>query len=275
MTHKLFRLHVQAMSLCVGVLVFVPPAAAQHDHNAPARRTSTRATRRPTQDASQSSRRSPERFDLRRQFYRDGFGYRYGVPALDQLYEEAIERAYQQGLEEGRMLERTETHSVQTYATYNQAIAAGHSAFAEGRYGLATRLYLLAATLNQGDPTARLSAGLAQAALGQNESAARLLHRAFDLEPRIMLLPMDIRDAYGRQEDFDEHLQTLRRKAASKSAVAGDYFVLGYYQYYSDDMRGAAASLAMATRLEPADRVYAKLADLARSTAPPARTDRR
>ena len=276
MMYERFREQVRAMLVCVGALVFATPVVAQRGQDAPAPTPRSHAVSLPTQSQSarQPSRRDPQRLDLRRRFYRDGFGFRYGVPALDQLYEQAIERAYQQGLEEGRMLERAEIQAERGYTAYHQAIADGHAAFGDGRYGLASRHFLLAATLNQGDPTSRLSAGLAQTALGEYESAVRLLRRAFELEPRIMFLPMDIRTAYGQQEDFAKHLHALRRKATSDDAVAGDHFLLGYYLYYSGDMHGAAASLDKATKLDPTDRVYARLAELARSTAAPANAGR-
>ncbi len=217
------------------------------------------------------SGRNPERpyprlLDLRPQFYRDGYGYRFGVPAFDGLYTERFERAYRQGLADGRDYERFEIQAERGLAAYQDAMFSGHAAFTDGAYGLAARQFLLAATLNQGDPASRLCAAHAQTALGDYRPAVRLLRRAFELQPKLVYLPLDIRGAYGENADFAKHRSALRKTTASENN--GDlWLLLGYYYYYTNHMSKAAAALSNAVKLQPEDPLAARLAALARMSA--------
>lgn len=212
--------------------------------------------------------RYPRRFDLRPQFSRDERGYRFGVPAFDEARDESIERAYRQGLLDGRDSERFEIQAQRGLNSYRQAMLKGHRAFEAGKYGLAARQFLLAATLNQGDPAARLCAAHTQIALNDYAPAARLLHRAFELQPKLVFLPMDIRGAYGVQGDFAKHRSKLQKSAKLDEENGDLWFLLGYVHYYTDHMGGAARALTKAAELEPNDRLIAELLSLAAMSAP-------
>ncbi|MCH7592527.1 MAG: hypothetical protein IH989_07095 [Planctomycetes bacterium] len=241
----------------------IPDAKAEHPRRKAAR------------DASRPRSRYPRRFDLRPQFYRQGEGYRFGVPAFDRVHDEEIERAYRQGLADGRGSERLEIQAQRGLAAYKGAMLAGHAAFEAGKYGLAARQFLLAATLNQGDPASRLCAAHAQIALKDYAPAARLLHRAFELQPRLVFLPMDIRSAYGVGADFPKHRNALKKAAAREKQNGDLWFLLGYMHYYTDNMTGAARVLAKAAELEPDDPLIAELASLAGMSAPAANSSKR
>ncbi len=218
----------------------------------------------PHQGIERGGLRYPRRFDLRPQFYRDGYGYRFGVPAYDDLRADELERAYFQGVEEGRRLERAEVQAERGQSAHYDAMNAGRKAFASRQYGLAIRQFLLAATLDQGDPVARLEAAHAQVALGGFDPAVRLLRRAFELERRIVYLPMDLRSAYARVEDFHDHVKSVRRAALADAKNAEGWFLLGYYHYFSADMEEASAAFGKAVELRPRDPLYATLLELAR-----------
>ena len=151
---------------------------------------------------------------------------------------------------------------------YRRAMVDGHGAFALGEYGPAARHFLLAATLNQGDPAARLCAAHAQIALGNYDAAARLLRRALELQPRIAYLPIDVRKAYGKPGDFGKHVAALLEAVKGDADDAELHFLLGYYYFFSDDMAKAARSLGEAAKLAPRDSVIRLLADVAKLTAP-------
>ncbi len=218
-------------------------------------------------DRDRRRHRSPRRFDLRPQFQRDEFGYRFGVPAFDEFRGESVERAYRQGLADGRNSERFEIRAERGLASYQEAMLKGHAAFAKAKYGLAARQFLLAATLNQGDPASRLCAAHAHTALHDYGPAARLLHRAFELQPRLVYLPMDIRGAYGNGEDFVSHRDALRRVATQEQDNADAWFLLGYYHFYTNNMGGAARALERAAKLAPDDPLIAELGALAGMSA--------
>lgn len=207
------------------------------------------------------------RFGRLRAYYHDNYTYRFGVPYYGDPYGYDLERAYRQGLADGRNFERFEVQAERGLATYQQAMATGHAAFAAGDYGLAVRQFLLAVTTNQGDPTSRLCAAHAHVALGDYQPAARLLKRAIELQPKLIYLPMDIRNAYGNRTDFLKHIEALR-DAVDSDADNGDlWFVLGYCYFFSNNMTKAAESLASAAGLRTDDKIVVRLADLARVSA--------
>ena len=208
------------------------------------------------------------RYGRPRYYYYDDYTYRFGVPFSDDPYTDGIERAYRQGVEDGRNMERFEIQAERGLASYQQAMSAGHVAFAAGEFGPAARHFLYAATLNQGDPASRVCAAHAQIALGRYEPAAALLRRAFELQPKMVYLPMDIRSAYGDRTAFRNHLDALRMAVESDRGNGDLWFLLGYCYYYSDDMTKAAEALATAAKLRPEDTLFAQLADLARMTVP-------
>lgn len=203
-------------------------------------------------------------FRDRRWYYDDDYGYRFGRGRDGDIYNENLERAYRQGVSDGRHSERFEIQAERGLANHEDAMARGYTAFRAGDYALSLRHFLLAATLNQGDPTSRLCAAHARIALGDYGTAGRLLRRAFELQPKILCLPMDIRTAYGDQKDFRRHRRALRR-AVRADAENGDlWFLLGYVYFFSDDMPKAADALTRSAELMPDDRLVARLADLAR-----------
>lgn len=267
------RRSVVTILAAVGLLS-VWPAAAQ-DSSADTARTGPGAERSapaPTpiyrdrfRDRSDRYReRYPRVFDLRPQFYRDRYGYRFGVPAFDDVRQERLENAYREGYAAGRDEGRSAIQAERGVTAYQDAMAGGHAAFGDGDYGLAARQFLLAAALNQGDPASRVCAANAQTALGEYESAGRLVERAFDLQPKLVYLPIDIRSAYGRNEEFTRHLAALREAAENAPENPEVWFLLGYYYFYSQDAAKAADALRRAADLRPENRLYGQLAELAR-----------
>ncbi len=212
-------------------------------------------------------RRSPKRFDMRPRFERDRFGYRFGIPAFEAERREALERAYLEGLEEGRLNERLEMQSERGLNSYQEAMAAGQAAFFDGDYGLAARHFLLAATLHQGDPSARLCAAHTYIALGDYASAMRLIERAMELEPRIVYLPMDLRGAYGEWDDFVRHVRALQQATEESPEDAELWFLLGYCRYFSKQMKESVVPLSKAAELAPDDRMVGRLSDLAKTVS--------
>ncbi|MCG3131954.1 MAG: hypothetical protein FLDDKLPJ_02764 [Phycisphaerae bacterium] len=157
------------------------------------------------------------RYSARPYSYDYGYGsyWRYLDPYDPYLFE----RVYRQGVTDGRWFEQYERELELGLNTYLKAFEFGHEAFSKGEYDRAARGYLLAARQNQGDPASRLCAGNALIALGRYDDAAQMLRRAFELQPRMAYLPLDIRDEYGQAEDFHQHLSKV--KTAAEAAEAG------------------------------------------------------
>ena len=75
------------------------------------------------------------------------------------------------------------------------------------------------------------------------------------------------RGAYGIVEDFAEHRSELRKTATTGKDNADHWLLLGYYEFYSNQMSKAAVALGNAAKLRPDDPLAVKLAALARSSA--------
>ncbi len=209
----------------------------------------------------------PRTYSGSRRYYYDNFTYRFGVPYDDWRYDD-LERAYRQGVEDGRNFERFEIQAERGVGSYQRAIAEGHTAFAAGRYADAARDFLLAARLNQGDPTSRLCGAHALIALGHYEQAAPLLRRAFDLQPRIAYLPLDVRTAYDRPADFQRHLDALCEASTGEPDNAELGSLLGYLYLFSERPEKALGILARGAELEPDDRLIRTLLGVARARNP-------
>lgn len=206
------------------------------------------------------------RGDHRRYSY-DDYTYRFGVPYGDPI-EHDVGQAYRQGVSDGQNYERFEIQAERGLGAYLDAMADGHDAFFQGHYGAAARFFLLAAELNQGDPSARLCAVHCETALQHFEPAARLLHRALELQPKIVYLPLDVRGSYGVPGDFERNITALGTAVQRDADNAGLRLLQGYYHYFSSRPSEAAQALAAAADLAPDDRVIQRFARVVAMSAP-------
>jgi len=204
-----------------------------------------------------------------RRYYYDDYSYRFGVPYGGDPYGDDLERAYRQGTSDGRNFERFEIQAERGLEAYLDAMDEGHAAFSQGAYGPAARHFLLAAELNQGDPSARLCAAHCQMAIGRYDATVRLLRRAFELQPKIVYLPLDVRAAYGVTGDFERHLAALRQAVDGNKQSADLWLLLGYYDYFSGNQAEAAEALARAGKLRAGDRLIESLSRMALMSVPP------
>ncbi|MCC7291122.1 MAG: hypothetical protein IT449_03555 [Phycisphaerales bacterium] len=152
------------------------------------------------------------------------YSYDYGYGAywrgLDAADPYLYERAYRQGVTDGRRFEQYEREAELGLKSYLDAMEAGQAAFASGNYGKASQLYILAARMSQGDPASRVCAGNSLIALGRYDEAAQILRRAFELQPKLAYLPLDIRGEYQVAGDFETHLAALQAAAERESLAA-------------------------------------------------------
>ena len=131
----------------------------------------------------------------------------------------------------------------------------GLTAFGRGDYSSAALSFILAARVNQGDAAARIHAAHAMFALGRHREAIPFLRRAFELQPLIAQLPLDMREDYGRKEDFVEQLHALEDAVAANSDDDDLRLLLGYSHLYSRNPAQAYRVLAHASQLRPDDEI--------------------
>ena len=119
--------------------------------------------------------------------------------------------------------------------------------------------FKLAAETNQGDPAARIYAAHALFATGRYREAVPFLKRAFELQPKLVLLDYDMRDDYGRRADFDSHVRALEAALAQSPSSVERLVMLGYVRYYSGQKDTAYEPLARVKRIDPANPIPDRL----------------
>jgi len=190
--------------------------------------------------------------------------YPYSTPLYSGYYYDrgidAYERGYQKGRRDVELREAIERREQAVYSSFDNLMAEGLYEFRVGRYRKAANLFLAAAELNHGDAASRLHAAHALFAVGDYRAAVVVLRRAFQLQPKIVALTYDIEDAYGDDDDFEDHLEELEDAAEDNRRDVSLWVLLGYVRAYSDDRDDAYEALVHALRLDPRDELANRLA---------------
>ncbi len=180
----------------------------------------------------------------------------------------AFDEGYWEGRRDGRRYAEWERRYELGRRSYAEAMSDGVAAFRNAEYSQAVRHFIRAAKLNQGDPASRIHAAHAMVAIGRYQEALPALRRAFQLQPKIAYLALDIRRDYGPKADFDAHLKALADAAREAEDDPALWLLLGYYQFFSGRESQALASLTKADELAAGDFMTDALLDAARMVAP-------
>jgi tetratricopeptide (TPR) repeat protein len=195
----------------------------------------------------------------RRSLYRAGPDHRFGPfggpIAYDHYgcYDGDAEAAYQQGRHDADREFLWYIASRRAGRLLNQhaeKFDAGVRHFRDGRYEQALINLLGAAEADQGRSAPRLHAGHALFALGRYREAVEMLARAFELSPLLPYKPYDLREEYGRVDEFAAHLDALRNHVAAHADDAAGHALLGYVTYYTTGPAEARPFLLAARRLD-------------------------
>ena len=225
--------------------------------------------RRQARDYTRARHRLSRRYgDPYYRHYRPG--WRYDDDGWYDDYGEAwgFDRGYWTGRRDGRRFAEWERRYELGRRSYVDAMSDGLLAFRNAEYSQAARHFIRAAKINQGDPASRIHAAHALVAIGRYAEALPALRRAFQLQPKIAYLALDIRRDYGPKTDFDAHLKALENAARRAKDDPALWLLLGYYQFYSGREGDALASLTEAGRLAPGDFMTVALLDAARMVTP-------
>ena len=174
---------------------------------------------------------------------------RYGCDPYHVLrYREDPFRRHEQEARNDRLLE-----------AYLESMSQGLAAFYAGDYSTSARLFMHAASINQGDAASRIHTTHALTALGRYDEAVKFLRRAVQLQPQFVMLPLDIRKDYGRSDDFEQHYARLLSAAKGSSAGSNTQVLLGYYQLFTNKAVEAAKTLRAAGKHRPGDELVGRL----------------
>ena len=158
-----------------------------------------------------------------------------------------------------------------TLLSYRDLLDRGLDLFRDGSYGQAARAFLAAADKNHEDAAARIHAAQALMAVGMYDQAMGHVRRAFELQPLLMQLPMNLADDYANQADYAEHLAALAAhvKAHPKDHEAA--ILLAYQRFFSDKPRSSSEAMKRLKPLARTDPFVAKLLAAAAPIVPDAR----
>lgn len=194
--------------------------------------------------------RAPRAAELRRSLQRQSPGH-WGFPFfdrrdLDDAYSagrrhERREQAYIWN--EGDMARRAD----KTLEHHERALRAGVALLREGRYPRAVVALTLATELNHADPASRIHLAQALLAQGHYDDAGRALHRALQLQDRLIYMNLNLAEYYPKPADFDEHVAALARSVAERPT--GDAcFLLGFMEFQRDHFDAAHAAFVAAQK---------------------------
>ncbi|MCO6436463.1 MAG: hypothetical protein J5J06_05195 [Phycisphaerae bacterium] len=189
-------------------------------------------------------------------------------------YELPLDRAVDLGVGPREIERNVRRQAMFALNNYRDAMNAGHDSMARGDFVSAARAFMLAAELNQGDPSSRLCAAHAQVGLGRFSEAASMVHRAFELQPKLAFITVDIPSAFPDPATFSRSLNRLEA-AARRQDVSALWFAVGYFRYNSGNAVGAAEALDRAAQLDPQDLVAKRFAEAAGASAPVGNRSRR
>jgi len=171
-----------------------------------------------------------------------GYWYGSGAPYFQRPWIDDEYRYFRYG----RAMEQTHERTKRLLDSHHQMMLEGVAAFRDGRYEQALSAFKLAAGMNVFDPTSRVHAAHACFALHRYGEAVRWLREAFRLEPRLCELPYDLRSDYGRGEDFEEHLASLKSAVELVPTERDPLILLGYVYLYTGRRAEAHQALTQA-----------------------------
>lgn len=229
---------------------------------------------RPFPDYSYLRRPGSSRFQDQRAFANPGYpscGSAFASPYPYYSYGGDVERAYNQGRYDADHEYVRYIASQRAGRLLNQYAVQfdeGVRLFREGNYEQAMVNHLGAAELNHEGAAPRLHAAHAMFAMGRYREAVPLLERAFELMPTLPYKSYDLRDEYGRREEFDEHLAALKDYVRSNPKDAAGYTLLGYVTYYTRGPGAADSILRRATSLDSRSFFIPKLTAVSSKATP-------
>jgi len=174
----------------------------------------------------------------------------YGFPGYHRGFTRAYRGSwydyYERVRNRKRFTKRTRDRSERLAESHRVKMSQGLQAFGAGQYEVARSAFGLAAGMDITDPASRIHAAHACFALGRYSRAVKWLREAFGLEPRIRELPYDLRNDYGRQEDFDAHLAALKGSLEAFPKEVDPPILLGYVHYFTGNRAHAYDALCKA-----------------------------
>lgn len=111
----------------------------------------------------------------------------------------------------------------------------GVESFHNGDYDHAARSFLQAAMSDRGNPDSWLAYAIARFASGDYEMSAMAVRRGVRQGPGVVNAPIDVRERYGKRDDFAKQVRSLERYVQDHAEDADGWLVLGFVRHFSGD----------------------------------------
>jgi len=129
----------------------------------------------------------------------------------------------------------------------------GMKAFGEGTYERAAELFLKVAMEDPENVDATLAYAVARFATGDYHISAIAIRRGVRTFPEVVNSAFDIRDRYGKIDDFDSHLKRLEEYVRQNPQEVDGWLVLGFVRHFMQDREMAGRTFEILKRRSPED----------------------
>jgi tetratricopeptide (TPR) repeat protein len=136
----------------------------------------------------------------------------------------------------------------------------GMTSFESGDYEKAARLFLQAAMANPDNIDALLAYAVARFATGDYAVSAIAIRRGVSKFPGVVNAAFDVRDRYGRPDDFEPQMVQLERFVQVHPDDIDAWLVLGFIRHFSDQRELSARTFQLL--LKTADESDAMIAEI-------------
>ncbi len=109
----------------------------------------------------------------------------------------------------------------------------GTQFFTQGRYDEAARNFLKVMMAHENNVDSILAYAVARFATGDYNASSLAVQRGILLYPDVVNSSFDIRDRYGKMEDFDEHYDRLVTFVLDEPTNVDGWVVLGFVQHFT------------------------------------------
>ena len=158
-----------------------------------------------------------------------------------------------------------------TLLSHRDLLDRGLDLFRQGSYGQAARAFAAAAEKNHEDAASRIHAAQSLMAVGMYEQAMMHVRRAFELQPLLMQLPMDLASDYADRTDYRKQLGRLATHVEAHPQDREAAVLLAYERFFSADPRTASKAIKRIRPLAKSDGFVRKLLAAAAPIVPEAR----
>jgi len=154
----------------------------------------------------------------------------------------------------------TETY-VDPNANQTSLIEQGKTLFEKGDYLSAAEIFRQAILKDLNNPIAKFGYAHALFAIGNYPFAALAIRMGMKVLPDWPILGGDLRDLYGKPEDFTNQMKALEQYLAQRPDDPGALLVSGYVNYFTGDLDHAESSFEHLLELDSNDPVAQKFVD--------------